>query len=193
MKILIAYASRHGGTQGIAERIGAVLSGRGLDAEVVPADRVRDASAYDAFVIGSGAYMGHWLKDATGFVNANRTVLSDRPVWLFSSGPIGTDTVDKAGRDVRDAAIPKEFADLRASLQPQGDRVFFGAFDPDAKPVGLAERFMSILPASARDAMPRGDFRDWADIEAWANGIADELTRVPAGGEELLASRPSYS
>jgi menaquinone-dependent protoporphyrinogen oxidase len=193
VRVLIAYASRHGGTQGIAERVGAVLSRRGLDAEVLPADRVRDTSAYDAFVIGSAAYMGHWLKEATGFARANWAAMIDRPVWLFSSGPIGTDTVDKAGRDVRDAAVPKEFADLRASLRPQGERVFFGAFDPNAKPVGLAERFMSILPASAREAMPRGDFRDWADIEAWANGIADELTKVPVGSEELLAHRPSYS
>jgi menaquinone-dependent protoporphyrinogen oxidase len=193
VRVLIAYASRHGGTQGIAERIGAVLRRRGLDAEVVPADRVRDASTSDAFVIGSGVYMGHWLKEATGFVRASRTVLANRPVWLFSSGPIGTDTVDKTGRDVRDAAVPEEIVGLRASLHPHGERVFYGAFDPDAKPVGLAERFMSILPASAREAMPRGDFRDWADIEAWANGIADELTKVPVGGGELLAPRRSYS
>jgi menaquinone-dependent protoporphyrinogen oxidase len=41
---------------------------------------------------------------------------------------------------------------------------------------------MALLPA-ARNAMPTGDFRDWAEIEAWAASIADELARerVPAG------------
>ena len=26
-----------------------------------------------------------------------------------------------------------------------------------------------------------GNFRDWADVEAWAHGIAHELAPVPAG------------
>jgi hypothetical protein len=28
---------------------------------------------------------------------------------------------------------------------------------------------------SVRESMPDGDYRDWKDIEAWANGIADAL------------------
>jgi menaquinone-dependent protoporphyrinogen oxidase len=63
--------------------------------------------------------------------------------------------------------------------------VFYGAYDPDAPAVGTAEKlmsgFMRVLPA-ARNALPAGDFRDWRAIEAWANGIADELesAEVPA-------------
>jgi hypothetical protein len=35
------------------------------------------------------------------------------------------------------------------------------------------------MPA-IREAMPYGDFRDWPEIEAWAVGIARELSPVPA-------------
>jgi len=56
--------------------------------------------------------------------------------------------------------------------------VFFGALDPGAKPVGIAERFVSLMPA-ARNALPKGDFRDWPAIDAWADGIATELSTAP--------------
>jgi menaquinone-dependent protoporphyrinogen IX oxidase len=53
-KVLVVYASRHGGTRGIAERIGDVLRTEGLDADVAAAEQVRDVRAADAFVVGSG-------------------------------------------------------------------------------------------------------------------------------------------
>lgn len=176
MPVLVAYASRHGATQGIAERIADRLREDGVAAEAIPAADVRDASTYDAFVVGSAAYMFHWLADATRFVQRNQAVLAERPVWFFSSGPLGTDPVDAKGRDQLVASEPKEFADLRATLHPRGAQVFFGAFDLTAPPIGLAERLTRHLPAAAREAMPTGDFRDWAAIDAWADGIAAALT-----------------
>jgi len=174
MSILVAYASRHGSTRGIAERIAERLRADGLAADALPASEVRDATPYDAFVVGGAAYMFHWLKDATAFVERNRALLATRPTWLFSSGPIGTDIVDKKGRDVLETTVPKEFPGLREAVHPRDAKVFFGAIDPGAKPVGLAERFMALVPA-ARDALPKGDFRDWPAIDAWADRIASEL------------------
>ena len=93
MSILVAYASRHGSTQGIAQRIAERLGSHGLDAEARPAATVRDAARYDAFVVGAAAYMFHWLKDASAFVERNQALLAERPTWLFSSGQVGADTV----------------------------------------------------------------------------------------------------
>lgn len=177
MKILVAYATRHGATGGIAERIAGRLSANGHEAVARPVKGLRDADRYDAFVIGGAAYMFHWLGDATKFVERHRDLLAARPTWLFSSGPIGTDLVDKEGRDVFETTIPREFPHLRELVHPRGERIFFGALDPDAKPVGMAERFMSILPA-AKNALPRGDFRDWPAIDAWADEIAAALQPV---------------
>jgi menaquinone-dependent protoporphyrinogen oxidase len=177
MHVLIAYATRHGSTAGIAERIAERLRAAGLDADARPAADVRDVARYDAFVVGAAAYMFHWLGDATKFVERNRAVLAAKPTWLFSSGPIGTDLVDKEGRDVFETTIPKEFPRLRESVHPRGERIFFGALDPDAKPIGMAERFMHVMPAG-KNALPTGDFRDWPAIDAWADEIADAL-RAP--------------
>jgi menaquinone-dependent protoporphyrinogen oxidase len=182
MRILVAYASRHGATQGIAERVAQTLERNGLEVTLRRVEEAEDVDEYDAFVIGSAAYMGHWLKEAANFVRQHRSLLASRPIWLFSSGPIGTETVDAKGRDVREASEPLEFVEFGEALQPRDQQVFFGALDPDAEPIGLMERFGSVfmrMPA-IRKAMPAGDFRDWPEIEAWADGIARELGQVPA-------------
>ena len=118
--------------------------------------------------------MFHWMKEARSFASHYRSVLATRPVWLFSSGPIGPEKTDKQGRDVREVAGPRELPELVDAAHPRDHRVFFGAWDRSAKPIGLTERVMRLMPA-ARSAMPDGDFRDWPEIEAWADGIAAEL------------------
>jgi menaquinone-dependent protoporphyrinogen oxidase len=67
MNVLVAYASRHGATAGIAERIAEDLRSGGLSAGAVPAKDVRDIGPYDALVIGGAAYMFHWAEDALAF------------------------------------------------------------------------------------------------------------------------------
>jgi menaquinone-dependent protoporphyrinogen oxidase len=179
MNVLVTYASRHGSTAEIAERIGTGLAAAGLVVEVKPVTQVRDVTPYDAVVIGAAAYLFHWMKEASTFVKRHRIDLRQRPVWIFSSGPLGEEKVDEEGRDVLEAARPKEFPELREAVQPRGEEVFFGAWDPSAPAVGLAERVVRRMPA-ARDALPAGDFRDWAAIDAWAAQIAADLSAEAA-------------
>jgi menaquinone-dependent protoporphyrinogen oxidase len=182
MRVLVAYASRHGATQGIAECIAETLKAAGIDAKVQPVAAIKSAAGYDAFVIGSAAYMFHWLKDAVALVRRDRGVLAAKPVWLFSSGPLGTDPLDAQGRDQKVVTIPKEIPELAASVHAREHRVFFGAYQPSQKPVGLAERLMGLMPA-AKKSLPAGDFRSWPEIEAWAAAIARELGKtVPTAG-----------
>ncbi len=181
MRILVAYASRHGATRGIAERIAQTLERAGLEVTLAPVEGAGAVGEYDAFVIGSAAYVSHWLKEASQLVRRHRSLLASRPVWLFSSGPIGTDAVDAKGRDVFEASRPNEFTEFADAIHPRDQRVFFGAYDPHAKPIGLMERlgapFMRM--SAIRTSIPAGDFRDWAAIEAWAESIARELQPAP--------------
>ena len=174
MHVLVAYATRHGATAGIAERIATTLVGRGHDAHALPVEEVSSLDGVDAVVLGGAAYMMHWLKPAVRFAKQHRDELADLPVWLFSSGPLGTDQVDAEGEDVLESTRPREFEGLTTLLRPRGEQVFFGAYDPQEPPVGMAERLTRHLPA-ARDALPAGDFCDWEAITAWAEQIADAL------------------
>ncbi|HYO85323.1 MAG TPA: flavodoxin domain-containing protein [Dermatophilaceae bacterium] len=174
MKTLVAYATRHGATAGIAERIAATLTESGRPAEARAVEEVTSVDGYEAVILGGAAYMFHWLKPAVKFARQHRAALVSRPVWLFSSGPLGTDMVDEHGKDVLQTTRPKEFDELTELLHPRGEHIFFGAYDPDAKPIGLGERMVRLMPA-ARGSMPAGDFRDWAAIDTWARGIAEAM------------------
>jgi len=179
MKVLIAYASKYGATREIAERLADRIRAAGLEAQAQPVTTVSDLSACDAVVIGSAAYIGHWQKEATEFVQSNSAVLAGRPTWLFSSGPLGNEPTNAPGLDQRGAAEPKEIAELRATISPRDHRVFFGALDP-AK-LGFRDRAIRILPAG-RALLPEGDFRDWQDVNAWADSIAGDLAALATGG-----------
>jgi menaquinone-dependent protoporphyrinogen oxidase len=161
MTVLVAYASKHGSTQGIAERIAEKLRQLGKESEVRPLDAVEDPGSYEALVIGSAIYYGSWMKEATEWVHRNQAVLAQRPVWLFSVGPLGTEVKDAEQQ-------PKEMAEFQQAIRPREQRVFFGLLDHHR--LSFAER-MVVKAVRA----PEGDFRDWQAIEAWVESIAQEL------------------
>jgi menaquinone-dependent protoporphyrinogen oxidase len=68
MSTLVAYASKHGSTAEIAERIGDSLRRVGHEAQVLPVSAVTDPIDFEAMVLGSAVYMGHWMKEAANFV-----------------------------------------------------------------------------------------------------------------------------
>jgi len=176
MKVLVAYASKYGATEGIAESLGTKLREMGLRADVAEVGEAKDVGSYDAYVVGSAVYMFHWMKEARRFVAKNKTVLAAHPLWLFSSGPVGTNRTDSKGRDVIASSEPKELGEYLA-LKPRDHKVFFGALD-GSKLTGTTGFFyrMARRSESARKEMPEGDFRDWKEIEAWAGEIARALT-----------------
>jgi len=166
MKVLVAYASKAGSTKEIAEFIGEKLRARGVPAEVAEAASLGDVRSFDAFVMGSAVYNFHWLKEAKEFVERNRATLSSHPVWLFSSGPTGPKATVKEGRDLKEVWDLKE---INERIHPRGHRIFLGAFFPD-RVKGTAGWFGKWIPKEEQ-----GDFRNWNDIEAWANSIAGAL------------------
>jgi menaquinone-dependent protoporphyrinogen oxidase len=189
-KVLVVHASRHGSTKGIAERIGAALRDAGHQATVVGATGANWVVGYDAFVVGSGVYMGRWLDEGLEFLEQNRASLEGRPVWLFSSGPLRGSAKEKAGVDPVEGALGpadgpgsggrKKLEALIAEINPRDHRVFDGAYDPSDPPKVLSERFVRWMPA-AKGILPPGDFRNWDAIDAWAAEIAAALERTPAG------------
>jgi len=170
--ILVAYASKHGATAGIADRIAERLSARGNDAHARPVDTIDTLEGVEAVVLGSAVYAGSWRKEAVGFVERFRTPLAGMPVWVFSSGPLGDHVVDPEEQ-------PRQLEEIRRAISPREHRTFFGALDMSG--LSFGER-MLVKAVKA----PEGDFRDWDDIDAWADGIdvgldADRAPRGRAG------------
>ena len=176
-RVMVVYASRHGATKGIAERIGATLAEAGLETSVHEAATAPDPGTCDALVIGSAAYMGKWLDEAADYVQRHHAAIAARPTWIFSSGPVGTEVVDRKGNDL---LAPPTFARrLVDDVHARGSHVFFGRWDPSDPAVTFAERLFQKLPLS-RDLLPVGDFRDWPAIDDWAREIAGTLATAAA-------------
>src|SRR5690349_10205290 len=106
----------------IAERIAGALRMHGLAADVAEVEQVTDVTRYDAFVIGSAVYVGSWLKPAVEFVRRHQPTLAERPVWLFSSGPLGPEGVSPR-------ELPKQIAEIERLTHPREHRIFSGKLD----------------------------------------------------------------
>jgi len=170
VKVLVSAASMHGSTSDIAQVIAEVLSGQGLTVTVLEPGEVQSIDDYDAAIIGSAVYVGHWLDPAKDLVNRCHDQLSTRPVWLFSSGPVGSPVSKLAQAMAKD---PVELAGLRIATHARDHRMFSGRLD--RKVLSHTQR-ASLLIFHGLE----GDFRDWAEIRHWASGIAEQLTRAPA-------------
>lgn len=164
MQVLIATASRHGSTFDIADEIARVLTRRGCVVVNRPANEVDSVDRFDAVIVGSAVYMGRWLPEALALVTRDAAELAGRPVWLFSSGPIGDPPQPETD--------PQGVGEMLQRVRARGHRVFAGRLD--AARLGMAEKvIVGMLRA------PKGDFRDFAAVTAWAGEIADAL--LPAG------------
>jgi menaquinone-dependent protoporphyrinogen oxidase len=161
MKVLVAVASRHGSTEGIALAIAGRLSELGHEAQARVVQDIKDLGEAEALVLGSAVYAGSWMKEAVEFAERNAQSIAHVPVWLFSSGPLGTEVTDEEEQ-------PRQLAELTEMLKPRGHRIFFGALDKTK--LGFGERMM-VKAVKA----PDGDFRDWDAIRGWADEIAQDL------------------
>jgi menaquinone-dependent protoporphyrinogen oxidase len=122
-------------------------------------------------VIGSAVYIGRWLKPARELVARLGPELGSRPVWIFSSGPVGNPP--KPSDDPVDAATAV------AATGAREHRVFAGHVNKDV--LGFAERAMVRTFRTAVD-----DFRDWEEIRGWAGDIDAQLRTIP-----LVSARSS--
>jgi menaquinone-dependent protoporphyrinogen oxidase len=163
--VLVAYASRHGSTKGIAERIGATLVEGGSRVDVRSCEDIHNVTKYDAVVFGSPVYDQVWIAEAFTFLRRNMTSLADRRTWLFSVGTFGDRHPLIGGLMAKE---PKGVEEIIKAIGAREYRVFAG--------VSEAGRFSFIGRSMYRAFGGRwGDNRDWPEIDAWAHRISTEL------------------
>jgi menaquinone-dependent protoporphyrinogen oxidase len=163
-RVLVVVASKHGATQEIARALADEMprgaGASGLTATLHEAARAPGPAGFDAVVVGSAVYAGRWREEARDYVTAHAAELRDKPVWLFSSGPIGEPPFPPDE--------PHDVHPLRQLIGARGHRVFPGRLDKEL--LSFGERAMVTAMRA-----PLGDFRDWAAVRAWAGELAAEL------------------
>lgn len=73
IRVLIAYGSKMGGTEGLADMLAAELVAQGIPTDVRAADSVDTLVGYDAVIVGGALYVGRWHRAARRFVKRRRT------------------------------------------------------------------------------------------------------------------------
>jgi menaquinone-dependent protoporphyrinogen oxidase len=165
LRILVAYASKHGSTMEIAKKIGEILDEAGLKVTLLPAEQVDDVTPYDGVILGSAVYAGSWRKEAVTFLEEYKTLLAKIPVWLFSSGPIGEGDPIKL---MKGWHFPTALEPIADRICPRDIAYFHGALDIEK--LSLGEKLIIKAIKS-----PTGDFRDWDAITDWAASIVFSL------------------
>jgi len=165
-RVLVVVATKHGSTREIAEAVVRGLAdddtaaGPPLTAVLQEAEHAPSPAGFDAVVVGSAVYAGRWRETARDWVGAHAAELRTRPVWLFSSGPIGSPPFPPDE--------PHDVQPLSQLIGARGHQVFPGRLDKSL--LSFGERAMVTAMRA-----PLGDFRDWDAIRAWAAEVATEL------------------
>ncbi|OKK03730.1 flavodoxin [Streptomyces sp. CB03234] len=164
-KVLVTYGTKNGSTAEIADFIASVLRDEGLEAEVRPPSEVTDVAPYGTVVIGGALYMGRWHRDARRFARQHRQELRERPVWLFSSGPLDPSASEREMPPVPSARRAQRRTEAR-------DHVTFGG--------RLAAGAKGRMANAILDENRGGDFRDLPRIAEWTARVASEI-KAPEG------------
>jgi menaquinone-dependent protoporphyrinogen oxidase len=171
--VLVAYATKYGSTQEIAETIGRELRRRGLETDVLSVGEIEGIGRYDAVVLGSAVYVGHWLSNARAFVKEHAGELADRPTWLFSSGPIS-----QPPRPTDDDAV--QIDDVVEATRAKEHRVFPGKLDRSK----LSHCEWAVVFALR---VKEGDYRIEGEVSTWAREIAASLEGQPSSSPSSSA------
>jgi menaquinone-dependent protoporphyrinogen oxidase len=163
-RILVAYATRYGSTREVAEAAATALRDLGIDVDAKLAKDVSTLGGCGGVVLATPFYMGSMLKDATQFLERNRTALQGLPVALLACGPLRVDDDPAEARGQLDGALAKV-----GWLTPVAAEMFVGKYDPAR--LRLADKLIAVLPASPLHGMGVHDGRDWASIRAWTETL----------------------
>jgi menaquinone-dependent protoporphyrinogen oxidase len=155
MTILVAYATKHGSTEEVAQAVAAHLREAGLDTRLLPAAEVADLDGCDGVVLGTALYMGRVHADARALLKRLRAELATLPVAVFAMGPLTLKEHDVAGsRKQLDAFLEKV-----PDVAPFAVAIFGGVIHRDEQHFPF-------------NHMPESDARDWPSVRVWADEVA---------------------
>jgi menaquinone-dependent protoporphyrinogen oxidase len=163
-KILIVYGSKLGSTLEVADSIGETLSKHKFMVDVKPADKAQSLENYKAVIIGSAIRAGKILSEIKDFVKNNKAILKNIPVAYFIVCMTMKDDTPE-NRKIADGYLDP----LREEITPVDVGLFAGKMDYSK--LGFANKI--IVQHLVKT--PEGDFRNWKQINSWADSLAFKI------------------
>jgi menaquinone-dependent protoporphyrinogen oxidase len=163
-KLLVAFATRYGSTQEVAEAITTTLRDSGAEVELQLLREVRSVTGYTGIVLGAPLFMFRWHKDALGFLKRHRTALMQLPVAVFALGPVRDPHDEEEWRNSQ-VQLDEELAKF-PWFKPVALQMFGGKFDPSS---------LSFPIRAMSGKAPATDIRDWEAIRVWTGELPEKI------------------
>ncbi len=187
-EVLIAYVSRSGSTEDVAEAMGVTMEGVGMKVEVKPMTNVESISDDTSLVIGTALYVDRFPKEFHRFVGRFRRELGNLRPWIFVLGPTENERRHFAAAEEQ---ARKELAKY-PWLHAADVRVMGGSFDPHHLRLPFPLSLAMKLPGNPMRKVPASDIRDWDFIRRWAAGIAEHMQKDPSAQRGEFAEYTAY-
>lgn len=184
-KVLIAYGTRYGATEEIAQELAKTLKEKGLEPELLNLKKIKSKNwpkleNFDGFIIGTSLKINSWKKEVKSFLDKNKLGLKkeNKKLGVFTCGAYAIGEPIESKEDIA-KRLMKNY-ELEADVY----NAFGGILDfsEDSK-IGKAGRLALKLAAKGMSAEKdlqfdmngRNDFRDWEKIRSFAENFADKL------------------
>ena len=162
--VLVAYATRHSATAGVAEYIVDVLCGLNHRVDLRYVENVSSIEDYDAVIVGSAIYEFNWLPVAKDFIERFKLPLASMPVaYFFGCAGLKEDTEEN-----QEAVLIYINPVLRKypDIVPVDIGRFGGAVD-----FSRLDDFETTV-INAIGVTENEDWRDWEKIGEWAEKVS---------------------
>ncbi len=166
-RVLVAYATEHGSTRGIADFIGARLRADGFVVDIRPVSESSDPRTYGTVVLGSAVHNMALLPAVDEYVRRYRDALARTDVWIFGVG-LSPALRGPLGRYLK-RVVPKKIAALTDGVHARDYEAFAGVFDR------AGTRWLTRALYFAIGGGRYGDLRQWPEISNWTSIISADL------------------
>jgi menaquinone-dependent protoporphyrinogen oxidase len=175
--VLLVYATTHGHTAKIANRIGDVLreGGLGVDLHDVRTAAKPDLRAYDGVIVGASVHGGHHQHEIVDWARGHARALNGLPSAFFSVCLTAADDTEESHRATREYIdvflddtgwIPRETVSFAGALQ-------YREYDFVTR---LVMRVLMRRGEHPTDVTEDYDYTDWDAVDSFGRTCAKMLT-----------------
>jgi menaquinone-dependent protoporphyrinogen oxidase len=179
-RVLLVYASTHGHTARIADRIARSLEGEGVEVDVRAVGDAGDASPrdHDGAIVGASLHEGRHQREIVEWVRHHRLPLDDCPNAFFSVSLTAADDTDEARAATQECIddflddtgwTPNRSVAVAGALQ-------YREYDPFSR---LLMRLKMRQGGHPTDTSHDVDYTDWDAVDDFAREFAARLKEKP--------------
>jgi menaquinone-dependent protoporphyrinogen oxidase len=178
---LIVYASTHGHTAKIADRLAQAVRDGGADAHVREVSSAQELvpSDYDALIVGASIHASHHQREVVDWVKRHAITLSDMPSAFFSVCLAAAEDTDESREATR--KYVDDFVD-ETGWTPRRTTTFAGALQylEYNFATRLVIRLMMKRAGHPTDTSHDYDYTDWDAVDRFGHVCAAMLGGVAA-------------